>query len=158
MPSILTAILLAIGVGLTLYGGHAIIGGFKIIAAVPAEEWTVLLAIAVGLAAIAPLMLTALGLAIHVLFAAHAVQRIASRFEWRDMGYPAVREQVWWTIGFLLAAIVVFVSTNTPRDALYAKAPGDLAVAGRIFGGLFALMALSAFTTPLRLKPRHVRI
>lgn len=85
-------------------------------------------------------------------------QRIASRFEWRDMGYYSVREQIRWTIGFVLAATVVFISTNVPRVSFYAEVPGDLAVAGRIFGGLFLLVAASIFSTPLRLRPLRARI
>lgn len=85
-------------------------------------------------------------------------QRVASRFEWRDMGYCATREQAWWTIGFMFAAFVVFIFTNAPRDALYAEVPGDLAVAGRIFGGLFLLVAASIFSTPLRLRPHRARM
>lgn len=102
---------------------------------------------------------TTLGaIAIVSILVADLAQRIAAHFEWRDMGYYATREQVTWTIGFMLTAFVVFTLTNAPQDALYAEAPGDLAIAGRIFGGLIALMAVSAFTTPLRLKPRHARI
>ncbi|MDP3685919.1 MAG: hypothetical protein Q8R32_03765 [bacterium] len=98
------------------------------------------------------------GVAIVGIFVADVFQQVASHFEWRDMGYPTVREQTWWTIGFILAGTAVLVATNAPRDAFYAEVPGDLAVAGRIFGGLFALMALLAFTTPLRLRPPRARI